>query len=120
MEGSGWPREPRSNALLAGAILSIASGVCALITGIALVLIGPTYGLLVATGGAQITLCGIVSIVLGVPAMLGGAFALKRKHFSLAVVGAFTGMAAGGLYVGFLLGLVALVLYLFSNADFED
>ena len=120
MESTGWPREPRSDALLAGGILSIVSGILALITGILLVVIGSSYGLLVHTGGAQITLCGIVSIVLGVPAVLGGVFALKRKHFSLAVLGAFTGMAAGGLYVGFLLGLAALVLYLFSNADFDD
>jgi hypothetical protein len=117
MESPEEPRKPRSLVLLVGGTLTIISGMLALITGVLLAVIGNSYGLLVDTGGAQIAVCGIATIILGIPAIIGGVCAIKRKHFSMAVAGAFTGMAAGGLWIGFFLGLAALILYAFSNED---
>ena len=63
--------------------------------------------------------CGVISIVFGVIAIVGGVFALMRKHFAIAVTGAFFGLLGMGFIIGAVLGLVALVLIIMSRSEFE-
>ena len=60
--------------------------------------------------------CGAIFIIFSVLALLGGFFALKRKKFKLAVVGAGLGIFTG---FGALFALIALVLILVSKEEFK-
>lgn len=59
--------------------------------------------------------CGTISIIFGLIAVVGGVFALVRKHFGLAVVGGI--FAIMGL--GFILGLIGLILVAVGRSSFE-
>jgi hypothetical protein len=62
--------------------------------------------------------CGMVDIVFGAIAIVGGVFALTRKHFGLAVTGGVFAILGLGLLIGSLLGLIGLILVVVSRKDF--
>ncbi|PJB22201.1 MAG: hypothetical protein CO114_01350 [Euryarchaeota archaeon CG_4_9_14_3_um_filter_38_12] len=60
-----------------------------------------------------------VIVVLSVFTMLGGVFALKRKHFGTAVIGAIMGIPALGFFIGALLSIISLILLITSRDEFR-
>ncbi|HIJ17534.1 MAG TPA: hypothetical protein HA364_07160 [Thermoplasmata archaeon] len=65
----------------------------------------------VSTSGLA-ALCGMVLLVLGLIVLLGGIFAIQRKHFGLALV-------AGILAIPSLLGIIGLILVIVSKDEFR-
>jgi len=64
-------------------------------------------------------ICGAIEIVFGTIAIIGGVFAVMRKHFALAVVGGIFGLIGIGFLIGGLLGLIGLVLVAISRSEFR-
>ena len=64
--------------------------------------------------------CGAVVIVFGVIAVLGGVFAVIRKHFSLAVVGGIFSILGLGFVVGAVVGLIGLILVFVGRSSFSE
>ena len=65
----------------------------------------------------SVSLCAAPMVVFGIIAVVGGLCALRDKHFSLALAGAFLGALGDGL-TGFVAGMSALFLFFLSNKDF--
>jgi len=59
-----------------------------------------------------LTVCGAIMLLLGIIALLGGIFAIQRKHFGLAVL-------AGVFVLPSILGLVGLILVAVSHEEFS-
>jgi len=57
--------------------------------------------------------CGVILVVLGVIAFMGGLYAIGRKNFNFAVVG-------GVLVIPSILGLIGLILVAVSKESFES
>jgi hypothetical protein len=86
------------------------------------------YGAVLITGGAFfanlpiigdtmqniLTACGAILAILGIVAILGGAFALMRKHHGLAILGGVLGLPGY-----FIFGLIGLILVAVSKEEFE-
>ncbi|KYK29735.1 MAG: hypothetical protein AYK23_04970 [Candidatus Proteinoplasmatales archaeon SG8-5] len=63
--------------------------------------------------------CGVIFIIFSILALLGGIMAITRKSWGFAVVGAIFGLLTIGPYgLGFVLGLVALILIIISKDEF--
>jgi len=63
--------------------------------------------------------CGAIEIIFGIVAILGGIFAVQRKHFGLSILGSVMGMLGLGFTFGGLLGLIGLILVAISRKEFE-
>ncbi len=63
--------------------------------------------------------CGAIVIVFGVIAVLGGVFAIVRKHFALAVVGGIFSILGLGFAVGAVVGLIGLILVAVGRRSFD-
>jgi len=125
----GLPPVRRSGTPVAGGVLVVIAGVLALAqaallltysvadlesTGIALPPgVTPTDLLDIVRG------CGVLEIVLGAIALVGGVFAIQRRHFGLSIAGGLTGMFAIGLTFGGILGLIGLILIAISRKEFQ-
>ncbi|MFQ5884897.1 MAG: hypothetical protein ACE5IO_07335 [Thermoplasmata archaeon] len=59
-----------------------------------------------------VMICAIVFLILGIIALMGGIFAVMRRHWGLALVG-------GILTIFSLLGLIGLILVAISKDEFE-
>jgi hypothetical protein len=126
---AGPPPAKRSGSPVAGGALVIIAGILALANAVTFL----TYGVadLEATGvelPSGVTWedllgilrgCGVLEIILGAVAILGGVFAIQRRHFGLAVAGALMGMFGFGLTVGAVLGLIGLILIAISRKEFR-
>lgn len=107
------PRKPKLSAI--AGILDIVSGILGLVTGIGFFIflilvpldVDIPYGLIFIPSL-------LLTAVAGVLAIVGGAYALKRKNWGMALVGAVA--AALGMGV---LGIAALVLTALSRDEFE-
>ena len=64
--------------------------------------------------------CGAVVMVFGVIGVLGGVFAIVRKHFSLAVVGGIFSILGLGFVVGAVVGLIGLILVFVGRSSFHE
>ncbi|UCE92346.1 MAG: hypothetical protein JSV90_04205 [Methanobacteriota archaeon] len=67
-----------------------------------------------------LNVCGGLEFVFGTIAVLGGVFALMRRHFYLALVGGIFGLVGLGFLVGSLLGLIGVILVALSKDEFEQ
>lgn len=63
---------------------------------------------------AIFAVCGIILMVLSLIGLLGGIFAMQRKHFGLAIVGGIFSMLVGL----FIFGLIGLILVAISKDEF--
>ncbi|MEW5748485.1 MAG: zinc ribbon domain-containing protein [Candidatus Thermoplasmatota archaeon] len=106
---------------LVGGILIVVGGVLALLAGIGLVAsVGAFDSLMIVdVEGVDmledlLTACGILFIIFGLIGLLGGVFAIMRKHFGLAILG---GIFA--LFGWFLPALIGLILVGMSKEEFE-
>ncbi|MBU0685472.1 MAG: hypothetical protein ABIE25_06810 [Thermoplasmatota archaeon] len=64
-------------------------------------------------------ICGGILVVSSFIAIVGGFFALKRKHFFAAIAGAVFGMVGIGFILGAILALIGLILVALSRHEFE-
>ena len=66
-----------------------------------------------------LSVCGAVLIIFAIIAIVGGFFAIQRKHFFLAVAGAVFGLLGIGFFLGSLLALIGLILVAISRQEFQ-
>ena len=107
--------------IVAGVLLVIA-GLLALGQGILYVMADSMVSSMPSYGGysGPLCLCGGLDILFGLAA-LGGAYScFGRKSFWLAAIGAILGMLGFGLLVGFVFGLIGLILVAISKNEFEN
>ncbi len=126
------PEEPqqRSAKPVLGGVLIIVAGVLALIMAISFIVLDPQdledldnqqlrdSGITYSDLDEMLGICGVIEIVFGAIAIIGGLFAVTRKHFALAVVGGIFGLISIGFLIGALLGLIGLVLVVISRDEF--
>ena len=106
------PKKEKSGLPIAGGVLIIIASLMYFAIG-GIIAAGSTLALFGTLGASSIgILCGVVIIVLGIVALLGGAFAVMRKHFGLAVLG-------GVLVIPSILGLIGLILVAVSHDSFD-
>ena len=99
----------------------LVGGVLALVAGLGLVASVGAFDslMLVDVEGVEmfedlLTVCGIIFIILGLIGVLGGIFAMMRKHFGLAVLGGVFALAGW-----FIPALIGLILIAVSKDEFE-
>jgi len=116
-----FSRPETSGPIIAGILLVIA-GLLALGQGIIYVMADSMISSLPSYGGSTgvLCFCGGLDVLFGLAA-LGGAFScFGRKNFWLAMIGAILGMLGFGLVVGFVFGLVGLILVAIARDEFES
>lgn len=123
----GPPPVRKTGTPVAGGVLVIIAGILALANG-AFYLAFTSSNLTGISLPPEITLediesilriCGVVEVIFGIVAILGGIFAVQRKHFGLAILGSVMGMLGFGFTLGGLLGLIGLILVAISRKEFE-
>lgn len=97
-----------------GGILIIIAGLIE-IAGGSIIAAGSTFFIPLGFGGGLAIACGAVVLILGIIALLGGVFAVQRKHFGLAILGGILGL--GGWFIP---GLIGLILVAVSRDEFAD
>ena len=116
--------------------LSIVGGILILIAGIMGLAMGgiffsinvsdlDAYGFGAITGFEDtlqniLYVCGAIFVILGLIAIGGGFFGVRRKHWSLAILGGVLGLfILTPYFAGSLLALVGLILVAVSKKDFD-
>ena len=67
-----------------------------------------------------LTTCGIIGAVLSIVVLAGGIVALKRKAWSLAVIGGILGLfTIGPMLLGSVLSLIGLIIVVISRKEFS-
>lgn len=102
-----------------GGILILIGALAGIISGASLIWAGSMF-LPLGEYGVDISgilaVCGIIWIVLSLIGLLGGIFAMQRKHFGLAIVGGVFSMVVG--FFIFFVGLIGLILVAISKDEF--
>ncbi|MCJ2670524.1 MAG: hypothetical protein LN416_08460 [Candidatus Thermoplasmatota archaeon] len=96
--------------ILIGALVGVASGASLIWAGSMFLPLGD-YGMDIS---GILAVCGIIWIVLSLIGLLGGIFAMQRKHFGLAIVGGIFSLLVGF----FIFGLIGLILVAISKDEF--
>ena len=64
--------------------------------------------------------CGAIFVILGIIAVVGGFFGVRRQHFGLVILGGVLGIfCIGPYFLGSLLALVGLILVAVARKDFD-
>jgi hypothetical protein len=123
------PKEKSALSLIGGILILIAGLMGLVMGGILLMAAGEVdtlgdWGVDVAGVGDMLedilTVCGIIFIVLGLIAVLGGFFGIQRKHWGIVILGGVLGLFVLGPYMlGSLLALIGLILVAISKKDFD-
>jgi len=118
-EKRGWediPHQARRIAWVSlGGILVIMAGAFGLADAVFVFGLAADYSIL----DAESATCGILMIVFGVIAIMGGIMAILRLQFPLAVIGAVSGILAYGCILGSLLSIIGLVLIMAMKKEFS-
>jgi len=102
------------------ATLSIISGIYALAVESALDPIA-VEGLGSVDLSGYVMCCGTLTLIFGAAALAGGYFTLVQERWTIALMGAILGMLSVGPYaLGFLLGLIALILIAAGKDQFNS
>jgi len=96
-------------------ILTIVAGVLNLIAGIVMAALGETIGLLAGIWGLGAAI-GAPLIVLGLVAIAGGVFALRRRIWGLALAGAICALFPPPVIV---LGILSIIFVAMGRKEFE-
>ncbi len=113
---------------LVGGVLILIAGIMGLLMAAILLAVNSinfgSYGLDIAgidnTLHDILTVCGVIFLVLGLVALVGGFFGIQRKHFGLVILGGVLGLFTLGPYMlGSILALVGLILVAVGKNDFE-
>jgi hypothetical protein len=123
----GPPPVRKTGTPVAGGVLVIIAGILALANGLfylafstsSLTGISLPPEISLEDVASIVRMCGVVEVIFGSVAILGGIFGIRRKHFGLAVLGSVLGMLGLGFTIGGLLGLVGLILVAISRKEFE-
>ena len=110
--------EKASSGLTIGGILALLAGILALGQGILYVVVGETFASYAPSG--LLCLCGGIDVLFGLLSIGAGIGALQRKHFALTLLGAICGMLGFGLLIGFVFGLIALILIAMTKEEFTS
>ncbi|MBU0624399.1 MAG: hypothetical protein KJ672_06085 [Candidatus Thermoplasmatota archaeon] len=117
-------------------VLSIVGGIMVLVVGIMGLAMGglffaidisdlDTYGIGSISGFEDtiqniLYVCGAIFVILGLIAVVGGFFGVRRKHWGLAILGGVLGLfIITPYFVGSLVALVGIVLLAVSRKDFD-
>jgi hypothetical protein len=107
-------------------ILGIIAGVLGVVIGITIVVLGTTAGgLLVVIGlpglGRLAAGAAAIPLVLGIVAIVGGIFALRRRIWGLALAGSICAFIVGlaGIWPAIFLGIPAIVFTCLGKREFE-
>jgi len=97
-------------------ILCIIAGASGVVSGIVVAVLGGIIGIFfgVAWTGAL----GVPSIVLGIIAILGGIYALRRKVWGLALAGSICALISG-FFIFKILGILAIIFVSLGKGEFE-
>lgn len=114
-------RRPDSIRLNIAGILIIISGIVAFYTSYqffqAEVLIAEEYGIDVSSIGC----CGVLEIIFGIGAILGGFFATTQRRFLFPLIGSILGMLSfGPFWIGSILAFIGMLLIVMHKDEFED
>ncbi len=108
-----------------GGALILISGILAVLTGIYMTVDTSWVGTMLADLGFSfaeeiIVAIGVLTVIFGIVALVGGYFAVKRKRWGIAIVGGVLGtLAAGAIGLGLIFGLIGLILVAVSRKDFR-
>ncbi len=137
---SSVSRRQTANPRLAGILLILAS-ISAFVTGVFMTFISEfipsffsafesTYGESMQYTSSNVgpeffqtmyLVCGVVIIILAVFPFLGGIMAMKRKMWTLALVGSILGLFSIGIFfISSILSFIALILLVTSRKEFEE
>ncbi|MFQ6106300.1 MAG: hypothetical protein ACE5QF_01745 [Thermoplasmata archaeon] len=100
-----------------GGILIIIGALAGIIGGAMMIWAGSLFLPIPTVGfdlGGIFAICGIIWILLSLIGILGGVFAMQRKHFGLAIVGGIFSLLFGF----FIFGLIGLILVAISKNEF--
>ena len=103
-----------SNAPVIGGIMSILAGILAVGQGL-LYMAGSSV---ISFYSGALCFCGGIDFLFGAVAIAGGLAALKRDSFAIAIIGAIMGMLGFGFAIGFVFGLIAVILIAISHNEF--
>jgi len=127
-QATAKPPHEKSALSMVGGIMILVAGVIGLAIGGLLIAIDvdqlADYGLDVAGVGDLLedimTVCGIILIVLGLVAAVGGFFGIQRKHFGIVILGGVLGLFIVSPYMlASILALIGLILVAISKKDFD-
>jgi len=110
---------------LAGALILV-SGILALITGIYMMADPGSVLQMYSDIGYEFTeeivaAAGAITVIFGIIAVIGGAMAIRRKHWGVAVAGGvFAFLGSGLFFIGTLLGLIGLILVIVARREFSS
>ena len=104
------PQKQDSGMPVAGGVLILISSLGYIVGGGLMAVAGTSV---IDFGGGWAVGCGAILLILGVVALLGGVFAIQKKHWAIALI-------AGILVIPTILGLIGLILVAVSRAAFED
>ena len=107
---------------LAGGILVLAGGILSCLLGVVNLLFANAFAQvgLPLNLSALVGYCGVVEIIFGSVAVIGGVFGVMRKKYSLAMVGAvFCILSVGYVYISVILGILGLLMLMLARHDFE-
>lgn len=109
-----------------GGWLILISGILAVITGIYMIVDPETFVQLYTDIGYTFSTdvmvgAGVMTLIFGIVAIVGGVAAIKRRSWGLAIIGGFLGfVASGAFFLGTLLGLIGLILVAVSKREFKS
>ena len=115
----------RTSLPLAGGILLLIVGVIGLISAVWVMALGGDIGSLVGGVipglGEIVIILGLIGLVFSLLVIMGGYFAIQRKHFGLAIVGAVFSLLVGAIPWLFpaILALIGLILIAVAHKEFE-
>lgn len=67
-----------------------------------------------------LTVCGLIFVIMGLIAVIGGFFGVQRKKFGIVILGGVLGLFCFGPYMlGSILALVGLILVAMAKKDFD-
>ncbi len=111
------PHDPMRNKKMpvVGGILCIISGVVGLFWLIPAFGVGGGLGL-----GGELWVCVVLQFVISTLAIIGGIFAIMRRMFAIAIIGAICAIIAGGILfaITLTLGLLAIILIALGKDSF--
>ena len=104
-------------------ILIIIAGSLGLLIGIGIAvgfgLMGTIIGIIPGFPGGLLSLIGIPGIVLGIIAIVGGVYALRRRLWGLALSGAICALFFTLPLLGWILAILAIIFVALGKGEFE-
>ena len=104
-------------------ILTIIAGFLGLLTGIGLAVglgvVGMMIGMIPGFPGGLLALIGVPGIVLGIVAIVGGIYALRRRLWGLALAGAICALIFTLPFIGWILAILAIIFVSLGKGEFE-